>query len=55
MYLKTVLTAGKEDRDKAFEIYECWPRVEPANFNLLLPYAMGISIQENMKEHVKSL
>ena len=41
-YLKAVLTAGKEDRDKAFEIYECWSWVEPANFNLLYSYAMGL-------------
>jgi len=31
-YLKSVLKAGKADRDKAFEVYKCWSKIEPENF-----------------------
>jgi tetratricopeptide (TPR) repeat protein len=41
-YLKDILKAGKEDRDKAFEVYECWSQIEPENFNLLYSYAIGL-------------
>ena len=49
IYLKLVVKASKPDLDKAFEVYECWSKIEPNNSSILFSYAVALKEKRQHK------
>lgn len=50
IYLKDVVKANKPDLDKAFEVYECWSKIEPNNSSILFSYATALIEKKQYKK-----